>query len=269
MRKRTGPIDGTVPAHASAATLVRGLEILRTFRKDDGTLGNQDLIERTGLPKATVSRLTQTLVALGYLHYHRDLGRYSIGPATVALGYGALRSSPVVHLARPLMQRVAEETGAAVALGMIDGLDVVYLASCRSLSPVSLRLSAGSRIPLWRTAMGLALLADMEEARRRALLARLVEREPDEAGRIRPLVEAACAGYGAQGFVGVFGAWYSYINAVGVPVRPDDGSPPFALTCGGIVDILPRERCLREIGPRVLQLRDDLARAMDGRGGDA
>jgi hypothetical protein len=60
MRKRTKPADGSEGAEVgnSAASLTRGLEILRAFTADDATLGNQDLIERTGLPKATVSRLT-------------------------------------------------------------------------------------------------------------------------------------------------------------------------------------------------------------------
>ena len=76
------------------------------------------------------------------------LGRYSIGPATVSLGYSALSSSPVVHMARPLMQELADQTGAAVALGTRDGLEMVYLANCRSMCPVSLRLNVGSRLPL-------------------------------------------------------------------------------------------------------------------------
>src|SRR5690606_22704261 len=80
MRKRTKPTDGSDGADVgnAAASLTRGLEILRAFTADDATLGNQDLIERTGLPKATVSRLTYTLVGLGYLHYDETLGRYSI-----------------------------------------------------------------------------------------------------------------------------------------------------------------------------------------------
>jgi hypothetical protein len=106
MRKRARPADGAEAAETSnpAASLTRGLEILRSFTAEDTTLGNQELIERTGLPKATVSRLTATLVSLGYLHYDTQLGRYSIGPATVSLGYSALSSSAVVHMAQPLMQ---------------------------------------------------------------------------------------------------------------------------------------------------------------------
>jgi DNA-binding IclR family transcriptional regulator len=256
MRKRTKPTDGSAGADSgnSAASLTRGLEILRAFTVDDATLGNQDLIERTGLPKATVSRLTSTLVGLGYLHYDRMLGRYSIGPATVSLGYSTLSSSPVIHMARPLMQELADKTGVAVALGTRDGLEMVYLANCRSMSPVTMRLNVGSRLPIWRTAMGLAYLAEMEPTIRASVVEQLVLADSANADRIRTTVADALAQHKKNDFVAVFGVWHSYINAVGIAFRPTDGSPLVALTCGGIVDILPPDRCREVVGPDLVNL---------------
>lgn len=256
MRKRTKLADksDTVETANSAATLTRGLAILRSFTARDSTLGNQDLIERTGLPKATISRLTSTLVGLGYLHYDEPLGRYSIGPATVSLGYSALSSSAVIHMARPLMQQLADETGAAVALGMRDGLEMVYAANCRSMAPVSLQLNVGSRLPIWRTAMGLAYLADMDQKMRKHLVLEMVSAEPASKRKINDLVDQALVDKSQRGFVTIFGAWYSYINAVGVSFQPKDGSPRIALTCGGIVDILPKAACLESVGPQLVNL---------------
>lgn len=275
MRKRVKSIDGGDAAEASnaAASLTRGLDILRAFNSGDSTLGNQDLIERTGLPKATVSRLTATLVALGYLHYDSQLGRYSIGPATVSLGYSALSSNAVIHIAMPLMQDLADRSGVAAALGTRDGLEMVYLANCRSLSPVSLRLNVGSRLPIWRTAMGLAYLAEMRPEIRETVVEELAAAEPAHAARIREAVAEAQRSYEMQGFVGTYGTWYSYINAVGVAFRPTDGSPLVAITCGGIVDIIPRQACIDRVGPDLVRmverLRERLAGRADPRPGDA
>lgn len=256
MRKRSKPTDpyGGSDNAGLAGSLTRGLAILRAFTPDDATLGNQDLIERTGLPKATVSRLTFSLVGLGYLHYNEVLGRYSVGPATVALGYSALSGSTLVHMARPLMQELADKSGAAVALGARDGEEMIYLASCRSHSPVSLRLNAGSRLPIWRTAMGLVYIAAMRPDTRESLVERLLASYPDEAGHIRKSVETALRSHEENGFVVSLGNWYSYINAVGVAFRPKDGTPLVALTCGGIVDILPQELCETVIGPELVRL---------------
>lgn len=266
MRKRTKAEDGADPVEAGnrAAALTRGLGILRAFTANDSTLGNQDLIERTGLPKATISRLTATLVSLGYLHYDDRLGRYSIGPATVSLGYSALSSNAVVHIGRPLMQELADKTGVAVALGTRDGLEMVYLASIRSMSPVTLRLNVGSRLPIWRTAMGLAYLAEMRPEIRTLVLEEVVRGDPEHERQIRDLVAEALQCYQTLGFVTIFGNWYSYINAVGVAFRPTDGSPLVALTCGGIVDLVPKQACLEHVGPELVRTVGLLRTALMG-----
>lgn len=266
MRKRTRPTDGSdnVDAGTSAASLTRGLEILRAFTANDGTLGNQELLDRTGLPKATVSRLTSTLVGLGYLHYDPVLGRYSIGPATVSLGYSALSSSPVIHMARPLMQELADQTGAAVALGTRDGLEMIYLANCRSMSPVSLQLNVGSRIPINSTAMGRAYLAEMQPDLRARVIEGLMHAEPETASSLTTSMNETIDAYQRDGFICSSGKWYSYINAVGVAFRPTDGSPLVALTCGGIVDILPEDFCRKTVGPALVRLTQRLRARLAG-----
>lgn len=51
--------------------LARGLEVLRSFEPGDRHLGNQDIAERSGLPKPTVSRQTYTLSRMGFLHHDK------------------------------------------------------------------------------------------------------------------------------------------------------------------------------------------------------
>jgi hypothetical protein len=60
-QRRDAQLEGSDPHIAT--TLARGLRLPRAFRSDDEHyLGNKELAERTGLPKATVSRLSYTLV---------------------------------------------------------------------------------------------------------------------------------------------------------------------------------------------------------------
>ncbi|MDX8529149.1 IclR family transcriptional regulator [Mesorhizobium sp. MSK_1335] len=264
MRKRSRPVADpeVVEEGIGASSLLRGLEVLRAFRATDSTLGNQDLIERTGLPKATISRLTYALVSSGYLVYNESMGRYSVGPSTISLGYSALSSSPVVRMVQPLLQTLADKTGVAAALGTRSGLEMIYLANCRALGPVTLQLNVGSRLPIWRTAMGLAYMAEMLPEARDDLVRRLIAHDPQSATAIRKIVEEALESYEMQGYVCSFGTWYSYINAVGTAFRPTDGSQLVSLTCGGISDILSREDCLNGVGEALLatsrQLREQL-----------
>ena len=76
--------------------------------------------------------------------------------ATVSLGYSALSSSAVVHLALPLMRELADATGVAVSLGMRDGLEMVYVARFISAQFVPVHMPIGSRIPMYCSASGRA-----------------------------------------------------------------------------------------------------------------
>src|SRR5919198_4114338 len=98
-------------------SLARGLEILRAFAPNETLLGNQEIAQRTGLPKPTVSRLTHTLTKLGYLSYAPRLGKYQLGTPVLALGYAVLANLGVRNLARPLMQEIADFSRGSVAVG--------------------------------------------------------------------------------------------------------------------------------------------------------
>lgn len=266
MRKRAKPVGNPAEDDSSqySTALVRGLQILRAFTPTDASLGNQDLIDRTGLPKATVSRLTFTLVGLGYLTYDEALGRYSIGPATVSLGYSGLSTSAVIHMAKPLMQAIADDTGLAIAMGTRDALEMIYLANSRSEAPVTLRLNVGSRLPIWSTAMGLAYLCGMEDDIRDRIVGELVRADPGNRKRIEHALVRAMDEYQANGFVTSLGDWFSYINAVGVPFRPTDGSQLVAITCGGIRDMAPEDICRDNFGPRLRRLTKELQARLAG-----
>ena len=82
-----------------ASTLANGLDVLGCFSGTEPTLGNKDIAERLGLSKPTVSRLTFTLVALGYLRRERRTGKYMLSPAVLPLGYPLLSQLTIRQVA--------------------------------------------------------------------------------------------------------------------------------------------------------------------------
>ncbi len=265
MRKRlSNPMDDGADGERFSTSLVRGLQILQCFRLGDTALGNLEFMERTGLPKATISRLTYTLAGLGYLSYNEILGRYSLGTATVSLGYTALSSNAVVHVSRPLMQALADETGAAVALASRDRAEMVYLSNCRSESLVTLRLNVGSRLPLWRSGVGLGYLVGLTEDERQSLMDQFMAKKGAERGDMLKLLDKALDQYSRLGYVTALGTWQSYVRAVGIPFRPTDGSPPLAFTCGGTVEIIDDRSIAEKIGPALLRLKSRLSDMLVG-----
>lgn len=251
-----GEEAGTAPRNDRqfVSSLARGLEILRAFSPSDRLLGNQEIAARTGLPKPTVSRLTHTLTRLGYLTYSERLGKYQLGTPVLALGYAVLANMGVRQIARPHMQTLADLTGVSVALGSRDRLNLIYVEYCHPASAVTLRLDVGARIPIATTSMGRALLAALPEAERHYLMDCIARREGERWPLLRARIERAVEEYAERGFTTSIGEWKKDVNAVGVALRPVDGSPILAFNCGGPAFLLPPERLETEVGPRLVHL---------------
>ena len=157
----TGP---GLKEEVSVSALARGLALLRMLADAGEPLSNRDLAERAGIPKATVSRLTFTLAALGYLSYSAEHEKYALGTAVLSLGHAFMKNNDVVSLARPLMRELAAQTQAAVMLGAADGLRMVLLEICQGDATFALQLQPGARVPHGSTALGRADLAARPQA---------------------------------------------------------------------------------------------------------
>ncbi len=97
-----------------------------------------------------------------------------------------------------------------------------------------------------------------------ALVAALKQADTRRSERFVTDLDQALRDQAQFGFVTAFGSWHSYINAVGVTFHPTDGSPAVALTCGGIVDILPEDHCRKVVGPRLVALVEQMRERLAG-----
>ena len=120
-----------IGAPSQNRSLQRGLDILKVFRPGLDLLGNSEIAEKTGIAKATVSRLTQTLVNSGLLDYDPDARAYRLGATLLSLALAARMSSPVLQIALPLMRAASEEFHVNVGLATADQEEMVYLESIR------------------------------------------------------------------------------------------------------------------------------------------
>lgn len=246
--------------------LARGLSVLRCWRSGEKYLGNGEIAARTGLPKPTVSRLTYTLTELGYLDYSAGLEKYALGIGVLALGHAYLAKLSVRELARPLMQALAEEFEATVLLGTLDRTHMVVVDVCQGSEHFQLKREVGQRVPHSTTALGRAYLAALEPRDRESVMALLeAETPPADWPLIRAGIDKACRDYRRHGFVFSLGDWRPQVYAVGVPLVLGDGARIFAINCSGPVHAMTRKRLMQEIGPRLLQIRDQIKTTLGGR----
>lgn len=241
--------------------LARGLEVLRCFRPADRWLAHQEIARRTGLPQATVSRLTFTLTALGYLRHRGTRGEYALAPGVLALGFAMLNNFDIGRIARPHMQALADLAQAAVSLGVRRSLTMVYVAHCRSAAPLTLGLDVGTQLPLATTAMGRALYVALQPAEQARLLADL-EAESQRLPRAgaasawalqRQGLERAQLQQRQLGYVTSEAEWEVDITAVGVAMDLGDGREPLSLTVGGPTARLQGTRLSHEIAPALVR----------------
>lgn len=250
------------PDRHFVTALARGLEVLACFRSGDSTLSNQELAQRCGLPKSTVSRLTLTLTRLGYLIHVPESGRYRLGMACLALGSALLARLDIRKLARPLMQELALFSNATVALGVRDKLSMIYVETCRGAAALTLTLDAGSRIPVATSALGRAWLAEASEKERADYFQQLRRSDEAKGNAARRGLERALEDYRNLGVSCSFGEWQPDVNGVARAVQPGSGLPLMAINVGGPSFHLTREFLLEQVRPRLVELVARLEEAL-------
>lgn len=257
-RKRVGAPAGpdTAPAEDDArfvTALARGIELMRAFKTHDHWLSHRELVARTALPPATVSRLTFTLATLGYLAHRPDTGEYALTPAVLGLGFSMLSHFDIARIARPTLQKLAEKCQAAVSLGARHRLEMVYVAHCRSTQRLLLGLDVGARIPFAHTSMGQAVLFHLPEAERELLLRQVETAEGSAWPAHCQRLARAQAQYSALGFVTTEGEWDPVISAASVPVDVGDGRTLLGLSVGGPASWLKGRFLHEEVGPMLVR----------------
>jgi DNA-binding IclR family transcriptional regulator len=260
--KRSGKKGATDRSFVVA--LSRGLDVLRAFQPNDGLLGNQEIAARTNLPKPTVSRLTYTLTKLGYLTPVPRFEKYQLAPSAMALGYAALANLGVRHLSEPFREEVMRETGGAVAIGGRDRHSMIYFGQSRNGLTLGVQLDVGSRIPIATTAMGRAYVWTLPPEERTALLRELREHYGSRWPKMRDGLERAGEFMAKHGFAMSTGDWQSDVAAVGVALKLNDGTGPYAFNCGAPAFRFTEDRLRNDIGPRLVAMVRNIEAALGG-----
>ncbi|MGL5252991.1 MAG: IclR family transcriptional regulator [Moraxella sp.] len=159
--------------------LARGLKILACFDLHHPKLTHQQIHERTKLPKATISRLLFTLVAMRYLS-QTEAGYYQLGQAMVSLSEVAFQQFDIQAMTLDLLQRFAERYHVSVNLATADGSMMQYVACYRSPSRLSVNLQVGSQVPMEQTAIGRAYFATADSSAQQRALQYIARRLDDD-----------------------------------------------------------------------------------------
>jgi IclR family transcriptional regulator, acetate operon repressor len=158
--------DAAEPAEAGTSavrTLARGLEILELFGGDDAELSQTDIAARCGLPMPTIHRLVRTLVAHEFLEPVAGGRNYRVGAAVLKLAGPLIARSDPSAVIRRKLQELSEVTGESCNLATLLGASVVYLDGVTGGRMLTPQVTVGLRLTAYNTALGKALLAELND----------------------------------------------------------------------------------------------------------
>ena len=148
----------------AGSQIERALSLLESLTCDPRGLPMQTLAEQLDIPKSATHRMLGELMRLGYVRQNPENSRYHLSTKLVALGFRYLASSGE-DIVQPILDRLAQETGELVRLGVIDGERQTWIAKSQGArSGLRYDPDMGRDAPLFYTASGHAWLASMSDA---------------------------------------------------------------------------------------------------------
>ncbi len=141
--------------------IARVSEVLKAYMHNERELTVSELSRRTGIPKASMSRIANGLVSHGFLEREGDAFR--LGLRLFELGQQASRSTDLRTLTFPYMSELMSATRQTVHLAVLEEREVVYIQILRSRDTPPLPSRVGGRLPAHATGVGKALLAFMAD----------------------------------------------------------------------------------------------------------
>jgi DNA-binding IclR family transcriptional regulator len=216
--------------HGSA--LEKSLAVLEAATRSDQAISLAELSAQLGLPRQTVHRVLAQLTEAGLLKRSPERERYAVGPRLSQLAVDTLVSSNRDTIVRANLQALVSDINETCNIGILDGLDFIYLERIESDWPLRVHLQAGSRVPAYCTSGGKALLAHMPDRPRKRLLksrplkAHTATTMVDPGNLERQLAEARVSGYTVNDEEYTPG-----IVGIAVPVFSGAGRAVAALAC--------------------------------------
>ncbi|MFF9866231.1 IclR family transcriptional regulator [Streptomyces sp. NPDC013953] len=230
-------------------TVDRALSILPLLAQGPADLGR--VAEALGVHKSTALRLLRTLHEHG-LVYRQEDQRYRLGARLFALAQEAVENLDIRGIAHPHLVRLGEQTGHTVHLAVYEEGEVLYIDKVESRYPVRMYSRIGKPVAITVAAVAKLILADLPEAERRALAAKLdypmytPRSTPNAAAFLTELAVVR-----EQGWASDLGGHEESINCVAAPVRGADGrvaaamsvsAPNVVVTADELLALLPLVR---------------------------
>lgn len=237
-------------AYPGTQAIRRAVALLKAFDDDHPAWGLAELARQTGLNKTTTYRLLSALEREGMLGRAPDGERYTLGPEVVVLGGRALRANNLRAVARPELERLADDTRETASLEILSGPQMLVIDEIAGGYLMSGVPDLGSRWPLHASSTGLVVLAHLPEETVAGLLPRVLPAITPTTTTSRVALRAELVAIRARGYSVADETLEVGLVAIAAPIFDHDGRIAGALSIAG-PKLRVTEACVPVIGERV------------------
>jgi DNA-binding IclR family transcriptional regulator len=247
-----------------ASTLGNGLDVLQCFTTQSLSLSNKEISEKLGLAKPTISRLTFTLVAMGFLYRDKSTGRYFLGPGVLTLGYPLLIQLNIREIAAQDMIELSKLVKGPVSLGIRDRLQVVYIETTYNRYRSNAHPDIGSARPLLSTAIGRSLLYTLSKSELDLIMEKLQVDKPDEWQKFNKKVFKSFEEIEKYGYCTSYGDWRPNLHGIAVPFKNKVNGHNLAMNITIPSHQANKDQLENEFGPRLVEMVQNLQSKVGG-----
>jgi IclR family pca regulon transcriptional regulator len=241
-------------------SLERGLAILACFTPERPVWGIAELADELGMSRSTTHRYALTLSELGYLRRapHR---KYQLSLGVTRLGMEALSGTSLREHARPYLEELGRRTGYTLAVGMLDGPEVLLVDSLRGgrrgLGQIELDQAPGVRLPAYCTAIGKLLLAHLPEHEQQTVISEsMLARRTRSTIVSKRALRAELRGIRGQSLAAAEEELASGLFSIAAPVRLVSGETVAALGMDAHKSMISMEGLVDALGPHLVATAD-------------
>jgi len=152
------------------SALDNAIEVLRCFSSHQPEISNADVIQLTGKPKSSTSRLLRQLRESGLIEQDAVTRRYRPGLLLFELGRLHRTQNDFVVAAEQRLHAICARTGHTGYIAVRDGAEQVVLRVVPGSNPLQVVTPPGVRAPAFATSNGRAMLARLSDVEIRARL---------------------------------------------------------------------------------------------------
>ncbi|EGO65572.1 IclR family transcriptional regulator [Acetonema longum] len=143
----------------SVQAIDRAFLVLETVAKN-GPLSINDLHNKLGLNKASLSRIASTLCRNGYLNRDIKTGDFSLSLRAFEVGVNAMRNLDYISLIKSALAELASSLNVVAQFSVEDHNELLCLESFdQQNTGFSIYTRVGQRTPLYSTSAGKAILS--------------------------------------------------------------------------------------------------------------